>query len=276
MALGGRQWKSWVIIVALVLGPFAVWHATQRSTDSSVARVIRRWALPVQYVVGLGMASMFRVQERLARWKEHEAQIDAIQLELRLLREENRKLRVSAAQKSRILNLEKALELSTPREFALGRVVEKRSSELMRQCTIRVLQLEDLELRPGLAVLAAEGLVGWVTGVHGDLLDVQLISDPRSAIDVVLAESREPALLSGSQSLEHVLRIGMLRAGAAAAPGDWMLTSALGGRFPPDLPVARIRDLESPRGELFRTGIATPAADLDTLEEVLIVGSGTP
>jgi rod shape-determining protein MreC len=63
--------------------------------------------------------------------------------------------------------------------------------------------------------------------------------------------------------------------------GDKLVTSGLGGRFPPGFPVGEIRDVAQTPSGTFLSAQAKPAADLDRSEDVLLLhdlaeGAGPP
>ncbi|HEY8682788.1 MAG TPA: rod shape-determining protein MreC, partial [Rhodanobacter sp.] len=53
--------------------------------------------------------------------------------------------------------------------------------------------------------------------------------------------------------------------------GDHLLTSGLGGRFPPGFPVGEIKSLAPAATGMFRVAQAQPAADIDRSEDVLLL-----
>jgi len=58
--------------------------------------------------------------------------------------------------------------------------------------------------------------------------------------------------------------------------GDTLITSGLGGRFPPDYPVARITSVNHPPGKAFAQVYARPTAQLNRSREVLLVWHNRP
>jgi rod shape-determining protein MreC len=54
-------------------------------------------------------------------------------------------------------------------------------------------------------------------------------------------------------------------------PGDLLISSGLGGRFPPNYPVAVIAEVVIQPGLPFAKVTATPTAELDRSREVLLV-----
>ena len=58
--------------------------------------------------------------------------------------------------------------------------------------------------------------------------------------------------------------------------GDTLVTSGLGGRFPPGFPVATITALRPDESQAFLVGELAPAAQLDRGRDVLLLRSGAP
>lgn len=87
----------------------------------------------------------------------------------------------------------------------------------------------------GQAAVTGEGLAGRVAQVGGRSAQVLLITDMNSRIPVMLAHSRERAVLAGNNTNRPALLY--LGPRSQAQPGDRVLTSGDGGVFPAGLPV---------------------------------------
>jgi rod shape-determining protein MreC len=125
-------------------------------------------------------------------------------------------------------------------------------------------------------VLDDRAVIGQVDGVFQAMSQVVLISDPDHALPVQVLPGGERTIAYGSGSLD-LLRLTDLPMNAAVRPGDLVVTSGIGGRFPAGLPVARIDRIERPAGRAFATAEATPLARMDRNRLVLvleIVGTG--
>ncbi len=126
-------------------------------------------------------------------------------------------------------------------------------------------------VRPLDAVVNSDGLVGRVLEVYPTAARVLLVSDPRSAVGVLVQRTRDAAIVEGQAG--PLLRLRYLSSRAAVRPGDVVVTSGLGGVFPRGVRVGTVRSLV--RGGLFLEGEVAPSADLNRIEEVLILtGSG--
>jgi len=90
---------------------------------------------------------------------------------------------------------------------------------------------------PGQPVRAADGLVGRIAEVGAHASRIVLISDGGSAVPLRVVRTGEPVLGEGrgDGAIEvHSTVVG----GAGFRRGDLLVTSGVGGVYPPDLPVA--------------------------------------
>jgi len=90
---------------------------------------------------------------------------------------------------------------------------------------------------PGQPVRAADGLVGRIAEVGAHASRIVLISDGGSAVPLRVVRTGEPGLGEGRG--DGMLEIhSTLVGGAGFRRGDLVVTSGVGGVYPPDLPVA--------------------------------------
>ncbi len=128
--------------------------------------------------------------------------------------------------------------------------------------------LQDVYL--GQAVLDESGIMGQVIHVGPLSSTVMLITDPDHAIPVQVNRNglRTVALGTGSinqLTLPHIPNTTDIRV------GDLLVSSGLGGRFPPGYPVAVVEAVIQDPGQAFSQVTALPRARLDRSREVLLV-----
>ncbi|MFA7250313.1 MAG: rod shape-determining protein MreC [Dehalococcoidia bacterium] len=129
-------------------------------------------------------------------------------------------------------------------------------------------------VRPGQPVLGAGAtLAGIVVQVDDQRARVRLLTDRESAVSTILQASRTPGALTGTGD---GLRLDFVARGSPVAPGDVVLTSALGGLLPPGLLVGKVTGVRSAPQDLNETITVEPLADLGRLEEVLVLTGFTP
>jgi rod shape-determining protein MreC len=127
----------------------------------------------------------------------------------------------------------------------------------------------------GMPVEGARGLVGRVFRTTAQSAQVVLITDNASSVAARLGNSRATGILrgggvGGSMSidwvdLKHQLEIG-----------EVVLTSGLAGKFPQDLVIGRVSEVERREAELFQRAIVQPAVDFDALEIVFVITNFQP
>jgi len=129
-------------------------------------------------------------------------------------------------------------------------------------------------VRVGQPVLGSGAtLLGIVTEVNESRSRVRLITDRESAIAALLQSSRTAGSLVGDG---HALHLDFVALDVAVAPGDVVLTSALGGLLPPGLLVGRVSQVDAPGQELHQRIVVDPLGDLDRIEQVLIMTGFRP
>ena len=121
----------------------------------------------------------------------------------------------------------------------------------------------------GQAVLDGEGIFGQVTKVNAATAEVILISDAEHAIPVQSNRSGMRTIAVGTGDI-HKLSLPFVTVESDLEPGDLLLTTGMGGVFPPGYPVAQVTQVRR-AGSTFATVDAKPTAGLDRAREVLLV-----
>lgn len=127
----------------------------------------------------------------------------------------------------------------------------------------------------GQPVLDATGLMGQVIGIGEQRAEVLLISDERHAVPVVVAGSGVRAIAEGTGDYRR-LRLRHVSPTLDVVMQDLLVTSGLGGRFPPGYPVGRVTAIAHQRGQAFVEVSVEPAARLDRSRQLLLVFPDAP
>jgi len=130
-------------------------------------------------------------------------------------------------------------------------------------------------VRPGMPVMDENGVIGQVESAATFTARIVLISDPDHALPVQILPSGERTIAYGSGSLDRI-RLTDLPMNTDIQPGDRVVTSGLGGRFPPGLPVARIETVRRDPGALFADADAAPLAAMGRNRIVLLLDLPQP
>jgi rod shape-determining protein MreC len=123
----------------------------------------------------------------------------------------------------------------------------------------------------GQPVLDADGLMGQVVDVESLNSWVLLISDPQHSTPVVVNRNGIRAIASGTRDSLHMLTLNNVPTTADVQVGDLLVTSGLGGRFPPGYPVGVVRSVMVDPGKPFAEILVTPTAQIDRSRNLLLV-----
>lgn len=122
----------------------------------------------------------------------------------------------------------------------------------------------------GQPLIDADGLMGQVVEVSEGTSRALLIADLTHSVPVQVNRNGVRAIVEGTGQLGS-LEVRHVSATTDIEPGDLLVTSGLGGRFPEGYPVAVVSEVQRDVGELFARVLATPNAALDRTRHVLLV-----
>ncbi len=271
------RYKGIAVVVALLLLPLVLLYAQTKKPGArgpvvgvvlDVASGIERALLfavggivdaTQTYVVAVGNA------EELSRLRANAQQGAGLRARIKELETENDAMRALARA---------AIRIEGPRPIG-ARVIARVGYPLVRLVTLDVGGGDGV--RRGDGVVDANGVVGLVLATGRRSCDVLLLSDPSSSIDVVTQRSRARGVLRGEDSDERygaqVEDFDKLR---DVKPGETLVTSGIGTRFPAGLLVGTIVEASAPDDSLYVRARVKPAARFDTLEHVIVLVNRDP
>ena len=132
----------------------------------------------------------------------------------------------------------------------------------------------DAGIARGMPVVTERGLVGRVVEAFPTAARVQLITDPQSAVNVRLQDSRADGITVAQPNGE--LWLDQVNQGIQITPGELVLTSGLGGGYPADITVGQVASVRARDYELFQQAVLQPGVDFEDLEIVLVITSFQP
>ena len=254
------------VLFAQILG-LAV--QVKRTTDSEPTRLIRVWAVgtvaPLEKMLvwtktstGNLWHNYFYLRGVRAENRGLKAQIERMSLE---------QVRMSQdADQARRLQALLAFKEQFISQTLAAQVIGSSGSELSR--SVYIDKGEHDGVKPDMAVITTDGVVGKVLRVYRSTSLVLLIDDQTSGVGSILDKTRLQGILRGTPSGEVVLEKVM--SDETVPMGELVLTSGGDGIFPKGLPVGRVTKV-TPGRDLFLNIRVHPAADLSRLEEVLVV-----
>ena len=127
----------------------------------------------------------------------------------------------------------------------------------------------------GQSVIDAHGIMGQVTQVASQVSRVTLITDAGHAIPVLDNRSGLRMLVFGTGDPD-TLKVPYLTSASDIKEGDLLVSSGMGGTFPPGYPVAQVSRIVNDPNEAFLAITAKPAAQLNHGKQVMLIWRGAP
>lgn len=121
----------------------------------------------------------------------------------------------------------------------------------------------------GQPLLGAEGLIGQVILVGESTSRAIMITDSTHAVPVQVLRSGVRGLAEGTGEIDNLM-VRHIAATTDIVEGDVLVTSGLGGLFPPGYPVAEVVSIKEEQGSAFSTVLSRPMVDLDRGRHVML------
>jgi len=128
-------------------------------------------------------------------------------------------------------------------------------------------------LAPGQAVIDAYGLFGQIIEVSRFSSRVLLVTDSMHALPAQVVRNGARVIVEGEGRID-VLDVNHVASTMDVRPGDLLVTSGLGQRFPGGYPVGVVESVTNDPGKPFAVVVARPSAQLDRSRHVLVVTAG--
>ena len=129
-------------------------------------------------------------------------------------------------------------------------------------------------LRRGMPVVTQQGLVGRIDAVTATAARIQLITDAASTVNVRLEPTEAQAILNGQITGDLIL--DMIPQDSNIQTGDLVMTSGLGGGYPPNILIGQISGIRRQAQDLFQRATVQPVVDFSQLEIVLVITNFQP
>ncbi len=208
------------------------------------------------------LATLQRLRERNADLEETLAQFQSEIVELREIASDYQRL-------AELLDYTTAV---TNQDFVTADVIGSDTSAQRR--TIIINRGARDGITEGMPVVTGQGLAGRIINVSANAARVLLITDRQSYVSGRLQSTRVEGTVQGQ--LSGNLRMSLISLGQTITVGDLVVTSGLGGNFPPNLTLGIVTSVYQREAELYQEADITSLINFDTLEFVLVMTSFQP
>lgn len=223
---------------------------------------------PLQWLVDLPGSTSEWFRESLATRRELQEDNAALHTQLLMLNSELQKLESLEAENRRLRALLDSSFQVGKRPMLIAELLSVDMDPYRHQVEINKGSLD--HLFEGQPVLDSQGVMGQLIHVGPFTSTAMLITDAAHAIPVQVNRNGLRTIALGTGAIDR-LELPHIPNNADIRVGDLLVTSGLGGRFPPGYPVAEVTLVEQDPGRAFSHVLARPRAMLDRSREVLLV-----
>lgn len=223
---------------------------------------------PLQWLVDLPGSTSEWFRESLSTRRELQEENASLRTQQLLLNTQLQKLEALEAENRRLRALLDSSFQVGKRPMLIAGLLSVDMDPYRHQIELNKGTLD--HLFEGQPLLDSQGVMGQLIHVGPFTSTAMLITDPSHAIPVQVNRNGLRTIALGTGAIDR-LELPHIPDNADIRIGDLLVTSGLGGRFPPGYPVAEVIDVEQDPGRAFSHVTARPRALLDRSREVLVV-----
>jgi rod shape-determining protein MreC len=265
-----RSLIRWLILAVVVIALLNL----PASFSSGIKSAFRETARPLQGAIDSVFGAGGRILSSIGRIPGLIKENEALQLEVARLNTERNQLRMKEVENA---DLRRLLTFAPPVQTTwIAAEVLARTRDGWWQ-TIRLNKGSSDGIRENMAVVSMEGLVGKTVAVSRNTTDVLLLSDPSCRVSSRLLRTGSFGIVSGrgpSWDGEVFCRMEFIHKNDELEVGDEVVTSGLGGVFPPNLSIGYVDRVYTDNSGLYQHADVITHADLGNLRYVFVMKTG--
>ena len=244
-----------------------------RLTQASFIEAGSSWLTgPVQAAVGYPVRVVGEVLQNIQSIGELRRENERLRAEVDSLRRET-VLLPDLQRENQLLRDQLDLRRTQPSfQLTSARIIGHDPNPLVKALIVNVGTRDGVA--DGMTVITSQGLVGRIVRAGTNTSKVLLITDASSSINALLQTSRARGVVNGSPG--SYLNMRYIDQGQVVHTGDRVITSGLGGGFPPGLLIGGVVDVRQKDVDLFQEARLEPSVDFGRLEAVLVITNFLP
>lgn len=211
------------------------------------------------------IASFYLLEENIQLREQYLKDREQL-LKLHALEAENTQLR-------QLLGAIQQIETNTKTKAVLAEILYTPRDPFNHKITLNKGSFHDIQL--GQAVIDDKGIVGQITRLYPWSAEVTLLTDKNHSVPVQVLRNSLRSIVSGTGKSDE-LELRYLSVSTDIRQGDLLVTSGIGGVYPPGIPVATVLRIEQDPTDDFAQVISTPVAGVDRNQQVLILSLAQP
>ncbi len=254
-----------IVLVALSVAMMLIDHRTQQL--EKLRNILQTVVYPIMFVSTIPRDLIQGLTGSMERSENLQSDNESLRQENLLLRSRLEKLHSLEADNRRLKRLLGQSEQIAERVL-LAELVEVSLEPYTQKISLNKGSRDGVYV--GQPVINGDGVIGQVVHTSQFQSTVTLLTDPSSAVPVMVMRNGLRGVLFGT-GVRNRLAMPYLTADADILIGDLLISSGMGGRFPTGYPVATVTDVKQQPSDEFLTINTLPVTQLDHGREVLLI-----
>ena len=254
-----------MVLVALSLAMMLIDHRTQQF--EKIRNILQTVVYPVMFISTIPREMIRGVTGSMEMSSNLQTDNESLRQENLLLHSRLEKLHSLEADNRRLKRLLGQSD-QIAEHVLLAELVEVSLEPYTQKISLNKGSSDDVYV--GQPVINGDGVIGQVVHTSQFQSTVTLLTDPGSAIPVMVMRNGLRGVLFGT-GVRNKLAMPYLTADADIRIGDLLISSGMGGRFPTGYPVATVTEVRQDPSDEFLTINTLPVTQLDHGREVLLI-----
>ena len=267
-----KRYRDVGIVIILLAVPFFFLRANMKRPENlnGLDRAVLRISAPIEFAASSLARGVSNLWESYVYLVDVKADNERLAYENARLKEQVHRLEQKETENRELKRLLQLRE-SLPGDLVSAQVIGKDFTEFFRVTRV-VLDRGSRNIRPNMAVVSPDGVVGKVLRVAGDSVDLQLSVDAAFSVDVIDERTQARGLVRGTgDPSKYACKVENVDSRDEVELGDLLVTSGKGKWFPKGLPVARVTKVVKREPGRDQEIEATPTVNFSRLDAVLIL-----
>ena len=254
-----------MVMIALSLAMMLIDNRTQQF--EKLRNILQTVVYPVMFISTIPREMIRGVTGTMETSSNLQTENESLRQENLLLHSRLEKLHSLEADNRRLKRLLGQSE-QIAEHVLLAELVEVSLEPYTQQISLNKGSSDDVYV--GQPVINGDGVIGQVVHTSQFQSTVTLLTDPGSAIPVMVMRNGLRGVLFGT-GVRNKLAMPYMTADADIRVGDLLISSGMGGRFPTGYPVATVTEVIQQPSDEFLTINTLPVTQLDHGREVLLI-----
>jgi rod shape-determining protein MreC len=257
------------VLLALTL---AVSSFFTKGRVSPVSNAINTVFRPLHALIGSAADYFENVSDAMNRYNELMAEYESLRVYVANMEQERRSIDEIMEENALLRELLDLQLRERGFDFEIASVISRSTSEWERTLTLSKGSEAGVEV--GQCVISSQGyLVGIVSQAGSGWATVRTVTDTAMAAGGKVSRTGQAAVAEGEWHLmrEGRLRLSYLPLGSDILHGDLVVTSGLGGIYPPDIPIGTVAGMQADLSGQAEYAELIPMVRADALTQVFIV-----